>query len=60
MKAVLRGKFIATSASRRKPESSHISTLKVYLKALGKEEEEVKRRRRKRKRKRKKRRGGKE
>ena len=39
MKAVLRGKFIALSASIKKLESSHISNLKVHLKALeGKKE----------------------
>ena len=36
MKAVLRGKFIALSASIKKLESSHTSNLKVHLKAVGK------------------------
>jgi hypothetical protein len=34
MKTVLRGKFIALSASIKKLESSHTSNLKVPLKAL--------------------------
>jgi hypothetical protein len=40
MKAMLIGKFIELSASIKKLESSHISNLKVYLKALEKKEEE--------------------
>jgi hypothetical protein len=38
MKAVLRGKFIALSASINKIESLNISNLNLYLKALEKKE----------------------
>ena len=34
MKIILRGKIIALSASIKKLEGSHISNLKVHLKAL--------------------------
>jgi hypothetical protein len=40
MKACQRRKCIALRASIKKLESSHISNLKVYLKALRKKEEE--------------------
>jgi hypothetical protein len=36
MKAFLRGKLIALSASKKKLERAHISRLKTHLKALGK------------------------
>ena len=36
MKIILRGKIIALSASIKKLEGSHISNLKVHLKALEK------------------------
>jgi hypothetical protein len=36
MKAVLRGKFIALSASIKKLERPHNNNLKLHLKALGK------------------------
>jgi phage-related tail protein len=39
MKAVLRGKFIALSASIKKLGSSHISNLKVHLKILEKKKQ---------------------
>jgi hypothetical protein len=38
MKAVLRGKLIALSASKKKLERAHISSLTAHLKALGKKE----------------------
>jgi hypothetical protein len=34
MKALLRGKHIAMSASKKKPERAHISSLTAHLKAL--------------------------
>jgi hypothetical protein len=39
MKAFLRGKFIALSASKKKQERAHISSLTTHLKALEKKEE---------------------
>jgi hypothetical protein len=39
MKAVLRGKFIALSASIKKLENSHNSNLKVHLKVLEKKKQ---------------------
>jgi hypothetical protein len=39
VKTVLRGKFIALSASLKKLEISHISNLKVHLKALEKKKQ---------------------
>jgi hypothetical protein len=41
MKAVLRGKFIALSASTNKLQSSHTSNLKVHLKALEKKKKKT-------------------
>jgi hypothetical protein len=38
-KAFLRGKLIALSASKKKPERAHTSTLTTHLKALEKKEE---------------------
>jgi hypothetical protein len=39
MKAFLRGKLIALSASKKKREKAHTSTLTTHLKALEKKEE---------------------
>jgi hypothetical protein len=38
MKAVLRGKFMALSASKKKLERAYTSSLTVYLKALEQKE----------------------
>jgi hypothetical protein len=38
MKAFLRGKFIALSASKKKLERAHISSLTAHLKAIGQKE----------------------
>ena len=38
MKAFLRGKLIALSASKKKVERAHISSLTIYLKALEQKE----------------------
>jgi hypothetical protein len=40
MKAFLRGKLIALSASKKKPERAHTSSFTTHLKALGKKKEE--------------------
>jgi hypothetical protein len=39
MKAFLRGKLIAMSASKKKPERAHTSSLTTHLNALEKKEE---------------------
>jgi hypothetical protein len=41
MKALLRGKLIALSASMKKLEESHPSNLKAYLKALQQKEANI-------------------
>ena len=44
MKAVLRGKLIALSASKKKMESAYISSLRTHLKALEQKEANTSRR----------------